>query len=368
MKKILKITLLLLLVTAFSLSSACSGPFSPESEGSQPSVPAEQVAFLRVSAAGITTRAAGAPDPGTDDERKADVLHFYFYRITPADTTLVARREYMPATGTTYPYTVSVPMEVIHAGNVQMRVFASPDLGMDAPGLDALTPADFATISIPGMRTDGGDLAYTDTRFLPMTSAEFTGNFETPGAMDIELTRAVAKLRIRFTDHTDPAVVTLHRDDMSLQLTNLRIAATLLPAAEMDAGMSTDAMPVFDSQTFNSRAGAAFPFRPETTGTGVDAVLWDHTAYVNEHLFPVGGGAARHLMQLALNIPYTLAGGARVDENRYSLPLNFEILRNHIYMVTINVFGNGTGPVTATLETAVEDWGQSADTDHSTGI
>lgn len=352
MKKIPKITLLLLLVTAFSLSTACSGPFSPESEGSQPSVPAEQAAFLRVSAAGITTRAAGAPDSGTDDERKADVLHLYFYRTD--DNRLVAARDYIPATGATFPYTVSVPAEVIHAGPVYVRVLSSPGVIMP----DAPERSNFGEETIPGMRDERGELTYiTDDRHLPMTSGEITADFQKPVTAPVSLTRAVAKLRVRVVEAPDMSgTITLHRDAISLRLENLRISGTLLPSAEVVPGLESDRIPVSHSQIFQASLTPGTPnaFVPETTTNGTTQTEWMHTAYVNEHLFPATG-APTSPMQLNLNLPYT-EGGLREDENRYILPLDFSIVRNRIYHVTITVFGGGTGPVVARLNSVVTDW------------
>lgn len=315
------------------------------------SLPQEQTSFLNITVADISTRTT-VPENGTEQERSADILYIYFF--SAADGHLLRIDTYTP-TGV-FPYTVSVPPEIIHAGEVDVQVFASPGIIMpENPTRDELT-----TLRIPGMTEQNGIgetfLNYiTATRHLPMTSAEVRCNFAKPNTVHIPLTRSVAKLRIRIADRISPAAnVTLHRDEMSMQLRHLRIGTPFLPLAA-DGHTPAD-IPVFNSQRFET--GTAHPLVPQTL-PGPPEVLWEHTAYVNEHIFNAAPGATLpdNRISLHLNLPLT-TGTVKETVNRYELPLDFPVIRNHIYQLTVNLYGPGTGPeeIEARLTWEISSW------------
>lgn len=320
-------------------------------------------AILRITPAGIGktgTRAGTATqEAGTDAERTASILHIYYFK-QPGDI-FIKRQSYAPP-GDTYNYLLNVPADVVNQGSVSLRVFASP--GIDMPEeADAPTIAQLEALHAPGMTDGTTNLVYTDTKYIPMNCAgTITNDFAVTKAISIPVTRTAAKLRIGVV----PGRVTgidVHTDRMTLQLLNLRSRTPFYLPAD---GLTPDAIATFDSQKFDAAAAAgSTALVPETTlaADGTTAT-WQHTAYINEHIFDTAPGVPLPdtRAQLQLNLPYTVNVGTADEEevtiNRYTLPLDFPVVRNHIYQLTVNINGSGEGPrpVEVTLNIEILPW------------
>ena len=296
---------------------------------------------------GILSRAA--TEVGTEGERTCSELYIYYFRT---NGTFITCQRVTPAGGSAlYPLTVDAPIEVT-AGKVDIIVFASP-AGIVMP--DRPTKTELEALRTTGMTGDGNTLLYTGNRAIPMSGKVSGISFETNKAVSINLRRSVAKLRICVNNGADPGEnVTLHTDRMSLQLLNLRAKIPYLPLA---AGIYTpEDIAVFDSQNFGN-GGAAFV--PETTAGG--AATWHHIAYVGEHLFDETEPFALpdNRAALHLNVPYTIGDDGEEEQiNKYRLPLDFALKRNHIYQITVNIYGPGEGPtmVNAEIDVMILPW------------
>lgn len=320
-----------------AVSAACSHREVPDE-----SYEAARLFVTTEGLGGVPTRVL-PEEEGTAGERTYGSLHIYYYKAATGE--LVRYQKVTTGAGELYPHVVNVPIEVYSAGAVEVYVLASPVDGEPLPATP--TVAELKTLLTAGMR-DGSTVVYTDRRFIPMSGKlAAPHDFYRQNVAEIKLRRTVAKLRIRLDDReATNAGTTLHTDDMMMQLRNVR---TQIPYLPLPADTYTPTgITVFDSQTFGK---GGTPFVPETTG---GTTVWQHTAYVAEHLFddttlPLPDNRA----VLFFNLPYT-ANGILEAINRYTLPLNFELKRNHIYQITLKISGPGEGGELVNVEVHVE--------------
>lgn len=326
-------TVCCLLWGATVILSSCHEEITGQAESAEP--------CLRISAADIHTRATEQGKPSESWVSNLEILYF-------VDGTCIAKQE-IPGVRTAFPHKQPIPVEIKNNYSdraIDIYVAASQTTGINVGnGQDALMEF-MAAPSVASAAELYYPTEHTATAAKPVImSASLKGHdFSVEPQANLILKRRVAKLRIKI-ENPLPSVGSYDETKLGIEIQNVPEKTALFAP---DAPVETTGNRVnYPWAGITHAAGAVtVPMVPETTEGGG---LWTHHTYLN--LNYQTAYANDNSVTVRLSLPYKWAGEADFTDCFYTVALSREIEANHIYQLTIKVYGIGLSGTTRNAET-----------------
>lgn len=340
-----------LLLAAAALLVGCTNEISPDRE---------QVPYLLISAADIQTRAT---ETGHASENWADRLEILYFRAGADGTSQCIVKDVItgPLIPDAFPYKKLVDPIIVSSDNepVDIYVVASHDTGISVGDpLTALTALTTNTMA------SAGALLYPTVHdaasALPivMSGSVVDHDFSLKEKAEVRLKRQVAKLRVRL-ENALPEMGEYDETRLGLQIRNASEGARLFydtPDEHTTAGFISYPWvgTAHPQEVDPTVAGALVP----ETSNAVPAVDWPHHTYIYPNRKDAYGRDKATTVHMSL--PYKLMSETLFTTYDYDIYLG-KIDPNHIYQLTIKVYGVGANGETDTEAPPTPDPGPGDD-------